>query len=69
VKGERRVMGDVGVGVMVEVMVMVVVFWLVPGASNMSFALIQPSRLIISPVGDMLGRVRVKGGEVIVALA
>jgi hypothetical protein len=63
---ERGAASDVGVALMVEVMVIVVVFWPLLASP---LALIQPSRLTISSVGTILAIVRVEGGEVSMVLA
>jgi hypothetical protein len=65
-RGERGAERDVGVALMVEVMVIVVVFWSLPASP---LALMQPSLLTISPVGSILAIVRVEGDEVILTLA
>jgi hypothetical protein len=63
---ERGAASDVGVALMVEVMVIVVVFWPLLASP---LALMQPSRLIVSSVDTILAIVRVEGGEVSMALA
>jgi hypothetical protein len=63
---ERGAANDVGVALMVEVMVIVVVFWPLLASP---LALMQPSCLSISSVGTILAIARVEGGEVTLALA
>jgi hypothetical protein len=63
---ERGAASDVGLALMVEVMVIVVVFWPLLASP---IALMQPSRLTSSSVGTILAIARVEGGEVTLALA
>jgi hypothetical protein len=66
IRGARGEVCDVGVASMVEVTVIVVVFWPLLASP---LASMQPSRLTISSVGIILAIVRVEGGEVVVTLA
>jgi hypothetical protein len=65
-RGDRGEVCDVGLALMVEVMVIVVVFWPLLASP---IALMQPSRLTSSSVGTILAIARVEGGEVTLALA